>query len=294
MVEFKKRNMTEQGSASTPSIQVEKKVRTALSILQRVSSGMAFRYAKKFFFSPIKFSTPEREMHYKHSASISKEIIDEKTVTLYHVGNSKKCVLLVHGWSGRATQFYKIGPALKKAGYKVYSFTAPAHGSSKEKQTHMLEFTDCIEYINKKYGPFEAIITHSIGGPAALNAIKRGVKTKKLVLLGAPGYIRDVVYGFCDRLGLSRKIGDRLIQHIKANYDKDYEQFSTTRLATEMTIPGLIIHDSDDQDVPVKYARENHRAWKNSRYIETKGLGHRLILSDEKVIEQIIDFVKEY
>lgn len=285
--------MTEQESASTPSIEVEKKVRITLSILQKISSGLAYRYAKKVFFSPIKFSTPEREMHYKHSAAISKEIVDEKTVTLYHMGSAKKCVLLVHGWSGRATQFYKIGPALKKAGYKIYSFTAPAHGSSKEKQTHMLEFTDCIEYFDKKYGPFDAIVSHAIGGTAALNAIKRGVKTKKVVMLGTPGYIRDVVYGFCDRLGLSSKIGDRLIQHIKANYHEDYEQFSATRLASEMTIPGLIIHDADDQDVPVEFARENHRAWKNSRYIETKDLGHRLILSDEKVITQIIDFVKE-
>lgn len=285
--------MAEQGSATSTSLQIEKKVKTALKVMQALSPGAAFKYAKKIFFSPIKFPTPEREMHYKHSAAISKEVVDNKSVTLYHVGNAKKSVLLVHGWSGRATQFYKMGPALKQAGYKVYSFTAPAHGSSKEKQTHMLEFTDCIEYFDNKYGPFEAIIAHSIGGAAALNAVKRGVKTKKLVLLGAPGYLKDIIDGFCDRLGLNRKISNKLVQHLKENYDVDYEQFSTTRLAEEMTVPGLIIHDAQDQDVPVEFARENHRAWKNSRYIETIGLGHRLILSDEKVINEVIDFVKE-
>ncbi len=285
--------MAEQGSAISPSYHIERKARAALSIIQKVSSRLAFRYAKRIFYSPIKFPTPERELHYKHSAAISKEVVDDKTVTFYHVGTAKKSVLLVHGWSGRATQFYKLGPALKKAGYKVYSFTAPAHGSSKEKQTHMLEFSDCIEFFDKKYGPFDAIIGHSIGGTAILNAIKRGVKTNKVVLLGVPGYLRDVVYGFCQRLGLSTKTGDKLIKHIKATYHEDYEQFSATRLAEEMTIPGLIIHDTEDQDVPVEYARENHRMWKNSRYIETNGLGHRLILSDAKIIDQVVNFVNE-
>ena len=280
------------GSETTPSIQVEKKLKIAISIAQSFSINLTYRLAKKYFFSPIKFEMPERESHFKHSSIISREIVDDKSITVYHNGTGKKSILLVHGWSGRATQYYKMGPALVKAGYKIYAFTAPAHGTSKEKQTHMLEFADCIQFLDKKYGPFEAIIAHSIGGAATLNSLNRGVKTNKVVLLGTPGYIKDIIYGFCNRLGLNLKIADKLIADLKKDYAEDYEQFSTTRLAEKMTTPALIIHDSEDKDVPVEFARENHHAYKNSKYIETNGLGHRLILSNDEVINQVIDFIK--
>jgi pimeloyl-ACP methyl ester carboxylesterase len=58
-----------------------------------------------------------------------------------------------------------------------------------------------------------------------------------------------------------------------------------------VSIPGLIIHDLDDKDVHITQARANHQEWKNSELVETKGLGHRLILSDQQVIQKIIDFI---
>lgn len=285
--------MSSEGSATTPSYKPAKRLKFLLSILQVIAPGIAFKTALRFFFSPIKFPTPERELPYKNSAIVSRETVNGKRITVYHVEQGKRAVLMVHGWSGRASQFYKMAPAIAKAGYKVFSFTAPAHGSSTDKQTHMLEFADCISYLDKKYGPFEAIIAHSIGGAATLNAINQGVKTKKVVLLGVPGYLKDVILDFCNKLGLNQGVLNRIIAHLKKEYAEDYEQFSTTRLAEKMTIPGLIVHDVDDKDVDIAYARENHRVWKNSRLIETNGLGHRLILSDEQVINEVLSFIKD-
>jgi pimeloyl-ACP methyl ester carboxylesterase len=140
-------------------------------------------------------------------------------------------------------------------------------------------------------GPFEAIIAHSIGGAAVLNAIKKGVQTKKVVLLGVPGYITAIVHDFCAKLGLNQKANSKLMSHLNHKYHGDVERFSTTRLAAEMTIPALIIHDVDDFDVPIAYARQNHHAWKDSILLETTGLGHRKILSNKAVIEKISTFL---
>ena len=284
--------MSNEGSISTPSYKQANRLKFLLSFLQTISPSLAYRVAIRVFYSPIKFPTPERELPYKNSAIVSREEVNGKRITIYHVGQGDKAVLMVHGWSGRASQFYKMAPAIQKAGYKVFSFTAPAHGSSDEKQTHMLEFADCIAYLNNKYGPFEAIIAHSIGGAATLNALNKGVETNKVVLLGVPAYLKDVVLDFCKRLGLNNKVAELIIKHLKKEYDQDYEKFSTTRLAEHTATPGLIIHDEEDKDVSIDHARTNHSAWKNSELLETKGLGHRLILSDEHVISKVIDFIK--
>jgi alpha-beta hydrolase superfamily lysophospholipase len=50
-----------------------------------------------------------------------------------------KKILLVHGWSGRGTQLFKIADELLKQGYSTISFDAPAHGKSPGK-TIMVDF----------------------------------------------------------------------------------------------------------------------------------------------------------
>ena len=155
----------------------------------------------------------------------------------------------------------------------------------------MKAFADCIAFLQQHHGPFAPIVAHSLGGAATLNAVNQAVEIKKAVLIGSPGYIKNVVQDFCHRMGFKPFVEKHLIDYLKATYDEDFEQFSTTRLAEKMTIPALIIHDEDDQDVSVKQAHQNHKAWKNSEYLETKGLGHRLILSDDDVIKRIVAFL---
>jgi len=283
--------MTETSSATTPSYKASNSLKRRLAIAQLISSQLTFKIALRFFFSPLRFPTPERELAFKQSSILNRETVNNKRITLYQLGHSTKSVLLVHGWSGRATQFYALAPGLEKAGYKVFSFTAPAHGSSDDEETHMLEFADCIKYLHEKYGPFDAMIGHSIGGMAILNAIEQGVKTNKIVLLGVPGYIKDVVADFCHRLGLNKKVEQKLLSYLRTQYGDDIEAFSTTRLAEKMNIPGLIIHDVDDRDVDIEFARQNHKVWPKSKLVETNGLGHRLILSDANVIKKITEFI---
>jgi len=284
--------MIEETDIYKSSHPVPKKLSFLIKTYQLLSIKSTKKLALKLFFTPIKYPTPEREIAHKSSLLVSREKVNDKAITVYQQGQSDRKILLVHGWSGRASQFFRMGPALKDAGFKVYSFTAPAHGTSTETQTHMLEITECIKYLDGHHGPFEAIVSHSIGSAASLNAIKDGLAVKRAVLLGAPGSVELIVKGFCSRLGFNAKIEQFLIDHLKESYGEDYEQYSVTRLASTMTIPGLIIHDIDDHDVNIEEARKNHSAWKNSQYLETKRLGHRLILSDESVINRIITFLK--
>lgn len=241
----------------------------------------------------MNYPTPEREMAYKHSSIVSREYVNGKRIMTYQSSTGSKKILLVHGWSGRATQFYQMAPLLIQAGYKVHAFTAPAHGQGTEKQTHMMEFADSIIHMENNHGPFEAIIAHSIGAAAAMRAHVLGVKTKTIVALGAPGKTEEIVADFCDRLGFIPTIQKRLIDNLKVRYGNDIEQFSFPSMAERSNISGLLVHDKTDQDVPVEVARRNHKLWKNSQYIETDGLGHQRILSNPGVIEKIITYLNK-
>ena len=69
---------------------------------------------------------------------------------------------MVHGWSGRGTQLYAIADKLLENGFMTISFDGPAHGQSSGKTTMMPEFMETCLEIDKKYGPFEIGIGHSL------------------------------------------------------------------------------------------------------------------------------------
>lgn len=150
-------------------------------VLQFISTRLATNFAVKLFMTPFRFKTPKREKMMGKSAQKELLYIPElkKKVMVYTYGYSKKKALLIHGWSGRGTQLFKIADKLLENGYMTFSFDAPAHGKSEGKTSLMIEFIAVAKYLEYKYGPFEIAIGHSLGGMTVLNSAKQGLKIKK-------------------------------------------------------------------------------------------------------------------
>ena len=111
-------------------------------ILQFIAPPLATLFAIKLFRTPIRFKTPSREKMMAESAQKKMVLIPElnQEVMVYSYGYSKRKVLLIHGWSGRGTQLFKIADKLLENGFMTISFDAPAHGNSTGKKTMMNEF----------------------------------------------------------------------------------------------------------------------------------------------------------
>ena len=210
---------------------------------------------------------------------------------LYELGEGPP-VLLVHGWSGRGSQMAFIAKALAGQGFKVITFDAFAHGESPGKQTTMLEFVEIIKHISKSYPEFEAIVGHSIGAVSAAKAIKQGVKSKRLVTIGAPANAHYIVEAFSIMINGSDKVKNYLQTFLEKYTNKNLSDFSLAKISSELTIPGLIIHDAKDHDVLLSQAQLVEESWSKARLLSTKGLGHTRILRDEKVIKHILKFIK--
>ncbi|MDP3353023.1 MAG: alpha/beta hydrolase [Flavobacteriaceae bacterium] len=262
-------------------------------VSQVISLKLGTYHAIKLFRTPFKFKTPKREFPMISKSRKELIIIKElqKEIMVYHYGNSDKKVLLIHGWSGRGTQLFKIADSLLENGFSTISFDAPAHGHSSGNETMMSEFIICTRILNEKYGPFEFGIGHSLGGMTLLNAINRGVPFRKAICIGSGNSIFDIMKEFVEKLEMKPIIAQMMKTHYDKEFGVDLEQFSSYQVAKNIEIPVLIIHDTDDEDVPVKCAYDIIDNLKNGELMITNKLGHRKVLGDKKVLEKILNFM---
>ena len=286
--------MTKKTSNHTQSLKIPKIILLTSKLISFISPKLITLFAAKLFTTPIKHKIPKRELEMDRK-SIQKLILIpaiDKEVVLYHYGKSEKKILLVHGWSGRGTQLFKIADELLKAGYSTISFDAPAHGKSPGKTTIMVDFIATILEIEKQFGPFEAAIGHSLGGMTVLNAMKKGLNVSHAVVIGSGDIVKDIMDDFVAKLELKPAVSTLLRLHFEKKYGEKMNSYSAFLAAKETAIPVLVIHDNNDPEVPVSAGIHIHKYLKNGELLLTDGLGHRKILGNPKVIERTVQFIQ--
>lgn len=287
--------MPKKKTNSAKKLQIPKIIILAAKLFAFISTKLVTRFAARLFVTPIKHKTPKRELDME--SNCSKQILDvgaiDRKIMTYHFGDSDQKILLVHGWSGRGTQLFKIAEEVLKNGYSTISFDAPAHGKSPGTTTIMTDFIESILAIDKQFGPFEAIIGHSLGGMSTLNAIKRGLKVKNATVIGSGDVVQDVINDFILKLKINPKISDHLKRYFEKKYNTTMDNFSAYKAAAEITIPILVIHDHNDTEVPVTAGINIHKHCQKGTLFLTHNLGHRKILGDKEVLDTIVSFLKK-
>ena len=121
-----------------------------VKILGFLNSYLCMRFAGYLWTRPIKYKVPEREIPILKSCntSILKIKSINKKIQFYRWKGKGPKVLLVHGWSGRASNMFCIIERLIEKDYDIYSFDAPAHGNSPSKTTNIPEFIACINELH--------------------------------------------------------------------------------------------------------------------------------------------------
>ena len=287
--------MTKKTSKHTESLKIPELILQTSKFIAYFSSKLVTLFAAKLFTSPLKHKIPKRELEMDRK-SIQKRIeipSINKKVVLYQYGKSSKKILLVHGWSGRGTQLFKIADELVKAGYSTISFDAPAHGKSPGRTTIMSEFVATILEIEKQFGTFDAAVGHSLGGMSLLNAVKKGFKINHLAVIGSGDILQDILDDFVTKLELKPNISSKLREHFEKKYGQEMDSYSAYKSAMEIDIPVLVIHDKNDPEVAVTAGINIYNHLKNGTLYLTEGLGHRKILGDPAVIDKVVQFVKK-
>lgn len=269
-------------------------IRPIINFISFFTEKLVLAKLIKKFITPIKYKVPEREKMFYKSAkskvlfipSINKEIV------VYEYGYSKKKDLLVHGWSGRGSQFYTLADKLLENGRMVISFDAPAHGQSKGKVSSMNEFVEIIKFLNKKYS-FEVAIGHSIGAMALLQNVSNGLQIKKLVCIAATNHIDEIISKFLIANNADSNLIQKFKNKFKSKFKNDLNRYNGVIYAKKIKIPTLIIHDSQDRPADVSSAYEIRQSLEQGELLVTHDLGHTRILKSNLINNRIIEFIKD-
>ena len=265
-----------------------------------VLPGLTGRWAYHLWFLTHRLPTPKREQGW--IASAKSEVLNInglKVMTHYWTSENNApdaaLIMLVHGWTGRGSQMGALAEPLLKAGFRVLSFDNHSHGQTPGKASTIFKQSEVQRGLAEKFGAIYTVIAHSFGGMVTAYSLSHGMETKRVVCLSPPSRFDFLLERFSRTLHLPKQIQCYMVKRFNKDYGEDLaERVSATTTAQQLGhIPLLIIHDENDNDVPISESELLHQAWPNSQLKRTKELGHRSILYNEKVIEDIVGFLTQ-
>lgn len=208
-----------------------------------------------------------------------------------------RTVYLMHGWGGRGSQFGALVEPLVDTGHRVVMFDAPSHGDSDRgpggRLTNGVEFARALDEVFARFGPAEAVIAHSMGTISTYLALNNGwLGTRRLVFVAPMVEALSLFSAFQAALGFgprTRRGFDRAVDEFIGFPVVDFDaRVQAKKLADRR--PTLVLTDRGDRQTPyddvVDFAREI-----GAPLITTEGLGHRKILRDPTVMQQIVEFI---
>jgi pimeloyl-ACP methyl ester carboxylesterase len=218
----------------------------------------------------------------------------------YSLGEGKN-VLLVHGWGSRASHLALIARTLAKSGFHVVAFDGPAHGNShmrgRPNQSNMFEFCRAISAVGQNLSPIHGVIGHSFGAATAaftVSGFKRmrdfQLSTERLVLISPPSGVDRMIEHFCRRTGEEARITE-LTKGLEKEFDFSIPEYSVLNAVRSIQTELLIVHDEEDEDIPIKDALALKQARPDAKWVSTRGSGHQRILGNRIMIRAVKDFI---
>ncbi|MFH8579499.1 alpha/beta hydrolase [Streptomyces zaomyceticus] len=272
-------------------------IRTALNATARVAPGPAGRAAFHLFVRPLGRARvkPEEEALLA-TARTGHLRVRGKDVVTYAWGDGRRPVLLVHGWSSRASRLTAFAEALLARGYSPVAFDAPGHGDSPGRASNIVEYREIIRELHTRHGDFDAVVAHSFGVLASLFALRDGVRTARFVGLGGVGSFDLLVKGFRAGLGVDERVVRCMRAHVERRLAPDepgiWDRLDADLDPGALGAPVLLFHDESDDMVPPAQSRLLARAHGDrARLVVTRGLGHRRILRDPDVVAEAVEFL---
>jgi len=267
-------------------------LRLAIRLLGLVAPALAGRWVYRLWFRPLRFPEPPQEREWRRTAEPL--LVEHRGQPLaVDAWGAGPTVLLVHGWNGRGAQLGAFAPELVRAGFRVVTFDTPAHGRSPGRATNLPEISEAIQVVARTCGPVHAVIGHSFGIPSTFYAVQQGLKVNRIVAISPPDTVRHITHKFFTALDIAPRVQHVFNRLFEADFGADlWQRFSPDVMARQLDVPGLVIHDQDDRDVPIEEGMAVAQAWPGAQFVRTTGLGHRRILRDPDVIARVVAFIE--
>ena len=262
-----------------------------IKILGNVAPDLTVKKALQVFRTTTR--SPEKEWEREVQDRCVRGVTSHGWSYLRWTPNTVKMrVIAIHSWNGRATQFGPLAQELLLHGIETVAMDGPGHGQSPGHEADPLVFANALTDVAKELGPFNTVIGHSMGGGALAIAISRGMMVDRAIVIASPAHFADVATKFARWIGLPKRLIPRFLKAVGEATGVSIEDANIVQAARSIHIPGLMIHDHDDEEYGPHNAEEIAYAWAGpSSTLITKGFGHRRLLREQTVIDEIVDFI---
>lgn len=202
-------------------------------------------------------------------------------------------VLLVHGWSGSAAQFFPLMRGLAQCGFKAVSFDHEAHGQSKSSHASLHRFitsTNIVLNNLQKNNPLDkpvAIVGHAMGCMAIANAQEKLVKDVSLLMISPVFNFRKYFTKQVNLLPLHPELSKKYLDQLEQSYLKDLDKMDLDQKLKNYAMDTVIVHDKADEESnyidSVKFCSDNPL----TKLQVTRGYGHHRIINSESLWQQL-------
>jgi pimeloyl-ACP methyl ester carboxylesterase len=249
---------------------------------------------QEFLRPPLPLRNLKREEAILERADMSRlQIVpgienDIEEVAVYRWGKANRRVLLVHGWGGKAAQFFSFVGPLLESGLEVIAFDAPAHGASSGSFASGPAFARAARMVAEAKGPVHGIVAHSLGAAGSAIALAQGLTAERVVFLAPAALIKLLLEEFIRLRQIPEPVAAGLRQRFAARYLT--EIVSVPLMVKAFQIPVLIFHDPNDREIPFLHGEAIAAAWPGAELIPPS-VGHWRIMRDQSVIERTVQFL---
>jgi pimeloyl-ACP methyl ester carboxylesterase len=206
-------------------------------------------------------------------------------------GESGPLVLTLHGWRGRTTQFRPLAAALLARGMRTIALDLPGHGRSIGSTATPRQIGELLVDVQRIVGRVHAAIGHSFGGAAIGAGLLYGFRAERLVIVSSPTHVSRIPFFYAKALGLPHRAMPHFARLLDEHAGRRSAELDLVSTAPMSGIPALLVHDTNDAVIPYSEAEALVAVWPGLKLMTTTGLGHRDILANGFVIQNIVEFV---
>jgi pimeloyl-ACP methyl ester carboxylesterase len=272
--------------------------RIALGVASAIAPKRAVERAARLFATPPRHPHTAREVELLQTGRGFVVPMGFGRLAAWRFGRvGNPAIVFSHGWGGRGAQFRAFVTPLVEAGYQVVLFDHEGHGHSEGHEASLIHFLKGLEtvvtHLEREGVTIAGLVGHSLGAAAVAAYLNAGGRQIRAVLIAPPTSIERYSGYFARKLGLRESIRRAMQERLEARLGRRWKEFELPASVAAVAAPALVIHDTDDRDVPIASGLALARAWRGARMVRTRGLGHRAILRDAEVVQDALDFISD-
>ncbi|MEV6596454.1 alpha/beta hydrolase [Actinoplanes sp. NPDC051346] len=246
---------------------------------------------RRLAFTPTRTQPPNATLPILEQAAREVEVVDGGKVVHYLWGEGERRILLVHGWAGNAGHLTFLADALARAGCAVVVMDFPGHGESEGAESSAIHFAKAIEAADKRFGPFHAVVAHSLGAAATTYAMSRGVTLERAVFVNPISNYTSL----WRRSGEVMRVSPEAIGLVRSRAQEwlgiSFDAIEPAVAARDFTNGLLVVHDENDPESPIVDSEALVAAWGSAELMRVRDLGHTKVLRDESVVRRVVAFL---